>query len=65
MKFRLKKITLAQAARESNVTMIEMMEYLINTGYRSSYSIVDFKKSRKNLKPFLKESHKKPKKYTR
>ncbi len=35
------KVTLSQAARIANITIWEMQKYLVETGYKSEYSIKD------------------------
>jgi len=43
-------ITLSEAAHKSGLTIWEMEKYLIEQGFKSSYSIEDFKKEVKILK---------------
>ena len=43
-------ITLSEAARKAKLTIWDMEKYLIEQGYKSSYSIEDLKKEMKILK---------------
>ncbi len=43
-------ITLSEAAHRAGITFWEMERYLIEQGYKSSYSLDDFEKEMKNLK---------------
>ncbi|KXB06173.1 hypothetical protein AKJ53_01150 [candidate division MSBL1 archaeon SCGC-AAA382F02] len=40
-KYRQGKITLSKAAKEAEVTVWEMEKFLVETGYRSEYSVKD------------------------
>ncbi len=44
---------LGRAAREAQVTTLELMQYLVEGGYRSRYSVEDFEAARRSLEPFL------------
>ena len=43
-KYRGGKATLSQAARQADLTMWEMESYLVERGYKSSYSVEDLEK---------------------
>lgn len=44
------KITLSEAASQTEITIWDMEQYLIENGYKSSYSIEDLDKELKLLK---------------
>ncbi len=44
------KITLSEAANRAELTIWEMEKYLVDNGYKSSYSIEDLEKELKSLK---------------
>ena len=43
------KITLSEAANKAGITIWEMEKYLVEQGFKSSYSLDDFEKEIKNL----------------
>ncbi len=43
------KITMSEAARQADLTMWEMEKYLVESGFKSSYSIEDLEKEVKLL----------------
>ncbi len=43
-KYRSGKITLSEAARQAGLTLWEMESYLVERGYKSSYSVEDLEK---------------------
>lgn len=43
------KITLSQAAKMANATIWEMQQYLVESGYKSEYSITDLEEDLKTL----------------
>ena len=43
-KYRSGKTTLSQAARQADLTLWEMESYLVERGYKSSYSVEDLEK---------------------
>ena len=44
------KISLSEAARKAELTIWEMEQYLVVSGYKSSYSIDDLEKELQQLK---------------
>ncbi len=48
------KISISGAAEMANLTIPEMVEFLIDKGYRSSYSLEDFRKGVKLLEKIIK-----------
>lgn len=48
-KYKRGEITLSKAAEEANITLWEMEEFLIKSGYISKYSIKDLKQEITNL----------------
>jgi predicted HTH domain antitoxin len=57
VRYKLGKLTLGQAAREANVSIIRMIEFLMRSGYRSKYSIEDFKRAKEAWERFSAQKH--------
>ncbi len=49
-KYRAGKTTLSQAARQAGLTLWEMERYLVEQGYKSSYSIEDLESELRSLR---------------
>ena len=45
------KITISEAAHKAEITILEMEQYLVEEGYKSSYSIYDLDKEIRLLGP--------------
>lgn len=44
------KVTLSEAARKAELTLWEMEKYLVDNGFKSSYSVEDLEKELRLLK---------------